>query len=145
LAVAAALTVLSVVYGTYSHKRKLTHSLRMNKAVTHIKDALSDDPNYFVTSSFNNVTNQGLQVCVQKGTLGKPPSWGLTLHKIIKKLPRFLRPNSKRYLYTIKCKCIAITVVEPTEDELRQLKEEVSSLCISRDIYIWFQPFYPDR
>ena len=154
------LTLLIVAYCTYRYKRKQTLPLRFNKAITRIEDALSCDPNYFVSespvtnmdrpdrsdmSSSGNSLNQGLPIRIRKGSRAEPPRWGIAFHKISKKLPSFLRPNPKRYLYNIKRDTITIIILEPTEDELRKLKEDISSLGISRDIDISFFPHYPDR
>lgn len=160
LAVVTTLTVLSVVYGTFRYKRKRTLPLRVNKAITRIEYVLSGDPNYFVSespvinmdrpdrsdmSSLGNSLNQGLPIRIRKGSRADPSSWGIMLHKITKKLPLFLRPDPKWYLYNIKRDSIAIIILEPTEDELRILKKDISSLGISRDIDISFFPHYPDR
>ncbi len=89
--------------------------------------------------------NQSLQVCVSKGIRKGPPGWGIQLDKMFKRFPNFLRPNQDLYLYSTEYNWIGITAVEPTEEDLQKLKEQVMSLRISNDIRIAFSPFYPDR
>ena len=154
------LTAIIALYGSFWLKQKRTHSLRVEKAIKRIEDALLSDPNYIVTerpvvkaiqpdmsnpSSFILYPNQGLQVSVIKLIKHGPPDWGIKLDKIFKRFPSFLRPSPNFYLYSTEYNRIGITVVEPTTDELQKIKEQVMSLGISHDIRIVFSPFYPDR
>ena len=155
------LIILIVAYGLFRQWQYRTHSHRLDKAITSIIDTLSADPNYFVTERivinaterypsdptyFLDYLNQGLQVCVRKGIRKGPPSWGIKLDKIVRKLPRFLRPSRNLYLYTTEDNWINITAVEPIlPNELQLLKSQVTSIGLPRDIRIQFSSFFPDR
>ncbi len=152
------LLILIVAYGLFRLWQYRTHSHRLDKAYTRIIDTLSADPNYFVTErivtkakepdflDLDYLINQGLQVSVVKGITKGPPSWGIKLDKIVRKLPRFLRPNRNLYLYSTGHHWIFITAVEPaTIEELQKLSEQVMSLNISRDIHIYFSSYSPKR
>ncbi len=152
----ATLIILIVAYGVFRLWRYRTHSHRLDKAITSIIETLSADPYYFVSErivikakepDFLDIDylNQGLQVCVWKGFRKGPPNWGIKLDKIVRKLPRFLRPNRNLYLYTTEDNWINITAIEPATEELQKLKEQVMSLGISRDIRIQFSSYFPDR
>ncbi|MHC4583279.1 MAG: hypothetical protein ACYS3N_02055 [Planctomycetota bacterium] len=155
------LIILIVAYGLFRLWQYRTHSHRLDKAITSIIDTLSADPNYIVTERivikvternlsdptyFLDYLNQSLQVCVRKGIRKGPPSWGIKLDKIVRKLPRFLRPSRNLYLYTTEDNWINITAVEPIlPDELQLLKSQVTSIGLPRDIRIQFSSFFPDR
>ncbi|MCP4262870.1 MAG: hypothetical protein GY774_35975 [Planctomycetes bacterium] len=146
-----------VLYGSFWLKQKRTHSLRVEQAIKRIEVTLLADPNYIVTErivikakepnffDLDYLINQSLQVCVSKGIRKGPPGWGIQLDKMFKRFPNFLRPNQDLYLYSTEYNWIGITAVEPTEEDLQKLKEQVMSLRISNDIRIAFSPFYPDR
>ena len=160
LVVVLALTLVITLHGSYMLKQKRTHSLRVEKAIKCIEEALYADPNYIVTegpvvkvkgpdisdpSSFLHYLHQGLQVSVRKLERHGPPSWAIKLDIMLKRLPSILRPNRNLYLKSSEYNWIGITAVEPTTEELQKLKDQVLSLSISRDIEISFSPYYPDR
>ena len=150
------LIILIVAYVLFRLWQYRTHSHRLDKAITSIIETLSADPNYIVTERIVirakepdfwdiDYLNQGLQVCVSKGFRKGPPNWGIKLDKIVRKLPRFLRPSRNLYLYTTEDNWINITAVEPIPDELELLKSQVTSIGLPRDIRIQFSSFFPDR
>ena len=148
--------ILIMAYGVFRLWQYRTHSHRLDKAFTSIIETLSADPNYIVTEHIVtrakepdfwdiDYLNQGFQVCVMKGFRKGPPNWGIKLDKIVRKLPRFLRPSRNLYLYTTEDNWINITAVEPIPDELELLKSQVTSIGLPRDIRIQFSSFFPDR
>ncbi len=159
LVAAFALTVVISCYGSFWLEQRRTHSLRVEEAVKSIKDTLLSDPNYIVTEytlvkaiqpdmsnpgSFLDRLNEGLQVTVRKLGRHGPPNWSIKLDRILRRLPRFLRPSASLYLHPADYYWIGITVVEPTPDEFERLKKQVLSLGIARDIRIDINPHFPD-
>jgi hypothetical protein len=152
----ATVIMLIAAYGLFRLWQYRTHGRRVDKAITRIIETLLADSYYSVTErmvikakepDFLDIDhlNQGLQVCVTKGFKKGPPSWGIKLDKIVRKLPRFLRPSRNLYLYTTEDNWINITAVEPATEELEKLKKQVTSLGISRDIRIQFSSYFADR
>jgi hypothetical protein len=156
------LTILVTACGAFEAKRGRIPTLSVDSVIAQINETLQADPNYIVTDSFIvhakepsclvpmafvDYLNLRLQVIVRKSssvwiTL---PRWRMQIDRLFKWFPGFLRPNLLRSVKIQEDKRIDIYVLEPTDEEMKRLKEEVRSLGFSRDILIEISAHFPGR